>query len=145
MSISRWNLREGNRNAVSVPGIIPRNYENAHRCLGPKRSSQTVAHRLVMVDLPLRLQYAAVCCSVLQCAAVCCSVSQCVAVCRRMNIHSTPCLLCLRYVLQCVAMCCNVLQFDAVLQCVAVCCSMHNATTTSRLLCLRHVLQCVAV
>jgi len=68
----------------------------------------------VFEDSVLMLQYAAVCCSVLQwlqCVALCCDVLQYVTVCYS--------------VLQCadIAVCCSVLQ------CVAVCCS---------------VLQCVA-
>ena len=54
-----------------------------------------------------RVQYGAVCCSVLQCVAVLCSVLQCVALCCS--------------VLQCVAVCCGVLQFGVVVAwCIVV-------------------------
>ena len=93
------------------------------------------------VCMPLRCQWAAVCCSVLQCVAVCCSVLHCVPMCcsvlQRVAVYRSvhafemvvsrsrmPYLL-----LQCVAVCFCVLQYDvagfhivccSVLQCIAV-------------------------
>jgi len=82
------------------------------------------------------LQCVAVCCSVLQCAAVCCSVLQCAAVCRMWRLICYIAVCC--SVLQCVAF--DLLQCgqrDTVrtqcdveccseLQCVAVCCSVFQ-------------------
>jgi len=113
-----------------------------------------------------KVQYVAVCCSVLQCVAVCsliCDTTdlslsepkvQCVAVCS-LICNSTDLSLSEPKV-QCVAVCCGVLQCVAVccsvLQCVAVCSLICNSTDlslrTKRAVCcsvLRCVAQCVAV
>jgi len=104
---------------------------------------------LIRIQASFRMQYVAVCCSVLQCFAVRCSVLHCIKWCRRalwLTDSYTSVLqdaVCCS-VLQCVAVCCSVLQ------CVAVYCIALNWCRRALWLTDKRpsgccVLQCVAV